>query len=316
MESTPIISCVYCESNKILKDGKRTLISGEQQQKYLCASCYRRFCLNPKLKKLSKLEKHFIDKQYKSRSTAKIAKVLSRTNSSINRYIRKFHPNSQRDCSKATTFNLNLKDELGEFMGAFAGDGNLYCNNGTYRVTISLNYLESDYAYYLSNLIYRLFNKVPNMWLNKKDNVINIIFFGKRISSLIKDYLYFKEGKKTKTIRLNQKIDSYSVSFRKGFVRGLVSTDGYIGYKPKIEFSSISSKLSKQYAEIVNAFGIRCKVYKYRKKYRNRFYYIFPAYTLDRKSIVNFYNKIGMHESLRVNKLENIINDSLSKKSY
>jgi len=303
-----VLKCLYCNSIYIIKDGNRLNAKGIKKQKYLCNNCNSRFSLNPAKIFLSAEEKSFLKANYKTKSAIALSKELSRSKSAVYRYIKGFDSDYYTN-KNLIYYDLSDKEALGEFLGAFAGDGNLYCNSGVYRITISLNCKEIDYATYLSVIISKLFGKTPRLYKVKGSKVLNVIVFGKYISLILKSYLYIPRNCKTKNIKLLGDVSGYDNKFLKGFVRGLISTDGYVHLnKPRINFYTISRNLANNFSDILNILGIECLVYKEHKISNYKDYYIFSIYIQKKDSLYKFYRDIGMNEPLRYLRIKSIVN--------
>lgn len=170
---------------------------------------------------------------------------------------------------------INLSEfEIGELIGAFAGDGNYYHKDyGSgikgnkdyesgikgnkdcrYRIRYFLS-LKSDqeYADYLTNLLKNL-NLNPGRYIREKDNTICVDISSKSFIELIKRYLKWDEDK-TFTIRLKDDLNFYSEDFLKGFARGLMDTDGSINESNAV-CACISKRLIDNLGEIFNKFQI------------------------------------------------------------
>ncbi|MDP1729154.1 MAG: LAGLIDADG family homing endonuclease, partial [archaeon] len=168
---------------------------------------------------------------------------------------------------KFSLVNLHFskKDELGEFLGIFSGDG-CFCKrpNSHYIIRIYVGYYEKHYADYLGHKFYEWFGKKPNIYISYyrgKKSMITLYYSSKIIYEHIKKYLSW-EGKKSYTIRLKS-LDLNNRMFNIGFVRGLIDTDGsYYAPKRRVSFSTVSKELSKQVMAIIeNLIKIKPKCY-------------------------------------------------------
>lgn len=160
---------------------------------------------------------------------------------------------------------INISEfEIGELVGAFAGDGNYYHKDYEsgikgnkdcrYRIRYFLSLIsDQDYADYLTNLLKNL-NLNPGRCIREKDNTICVDVSSKSFSELIKRYLTWEEDK-TLTIRLKNDLNFYSEDFLKGFARGLMDTDGSIN-ESNAACACISKRLIDNLGEIFNKFQI------------------------------------------------------------
>lgn len=193
-------------------------------------------------------------------SLSKISQKLAIGKSTIYYHTRK---NFGRKFNKIA-FNDNLKEELGEFVGTFAGDGNFYFGKEKYAyiIRIFVSGYERAYANSLCGLIFKLFGKYPNVYFSEDSNCFIVRIMSRDIYEIIKKHIIW-EHNKTLSVRLKHDIDTYEQTFLKGFVRGLFNTDGNV-YVPKkrVSFSSISKRLIYQASDILNNFDIEHSVYE------------------------------------------------------
>ncbi|MEK6910331.1 MAG: hypothetical protein AABW82_01005 [Nanoarchaeota archaeon] len=179
-----------------------------------------------------------------------LSKLMNLGKPTIYYQVRKFKPRIKKD------FIVNLNDfQIGELIGAFAGDGNYYHNSydpkfpkktNQHRVRYFLTYAkEADYAEYLKNLLIKL-NLNPCIMENKSVFIVNIS--SKEYIEFIKSYLIWEKGK-TFSIRLRKEISEYSDDFLRGFARGLMDTDGFMN-TANAACACISEKLMNNLADI------------------------------------------------------------------
>lgn len=264
--------------------------------------------------RLSCYEKDTINQKYSEGYTQKdIAKLVRRNRGTIQTYIATIFGKvgSGRRTSPITMDNA-LSAEIGEFIGAFAGDGSAILDKSTYRISIWLNKKEYNYADYLANLINNIGNRKP-VKIYRNSNALEVRAYGKELYKFIRTYLDFKSNK-TRTVHLMHEITHYTDTFLKYFVRGLVASDGsvsdtYSNIKGKsrrirISFCSTSSLLAENYSEILKHFDIKSGIYIDR---RIGVYPKSVVQTCDKKSLSSFYIKIGLTEENKRKKLENIL---------
>lgn len=279
---------------------------------------------------LSETEKRTIDSLYKTGNSGTfISKLIGHSRSAVNSYIAKtFGKRIQRD---KITMNLSSKEKLGEFIGAFAGDGNLYYSDKKhYQVSIFTDLKESAYAAYLSFILKELFSRKPHIRLHKGlrgYTTLIVQIHGKEIVDLIRHFLTFKSGggdKKTYTVKLAEPVNSYNKNFLRGFIRGLVASDGsvYFKYSTKfkrffknLEVNLTSKELATQYKEALDIFGIKNHLYTYIPK-NPVGKTVYEVQVRDTSAIRRFYYKIGLSEERKMAKLENIILASIPSESF
>jgi len=174
--------------------------------------------------------------------------------------VRKFKPRIKKD------FIVNLEDfQIGELIGAFAGDGNYYHKNYNpdlpkgdvkHKVRYFLTYSrEKDYAEYLKNLLIKL-NLNPNI-INRDDSVLIVTVNSKEYINFIKEYLAWEDDK-TFTIRLKKDLSQYSDEFLRGFARGLMDTDGFMNSANAV-CACISKELINNLSDIFTKEGLEIK---------------------------------------------------------
>lgn len=163
--------------------------------------------------------------------------------------------------TKPVVFNFKNMNELGEFLGMFAGDG--YCcigRNYHYIIKIVAGAYETGYRKYLKKQLPNWFGKKPLVFCARykgRPSWYVYTYYSKEIYGLIKKHLEW-EGKKTYTVRL-KKIDFDNKLFNTGFLRGLVDTDGnYYAPKHRVSYSTASPKLSQQAYQLM---ALNCGVY-------------------------------------------------------
>ncbi len=161
---------------------------------------------------------------------------------------------------KEPYFNSKLEAELGEFVGAFVGDGNFYHTyNGDYQIRFFLGPGERGYANRLSRIIYKLFKKNSSIWYYHSHHLFRLTVYGKHIYKILEDELYFTHDKSF-TVRLRKDLSYYSDKFLRYFVGGLISTDGTVSER-RVLFYTISPFLAIQYRQALKKFGIETSLY-------------------------------------------------------
>jgi intein-encoded DNA endonuclease-like protein len=152
--------------------------------------------------------------------------------------------------------------DVGEIIGAFAGDGSHRFQRKSYLHTLRF-YLSSEEEEYASNLckvLYRVCGKKANV--RRYNSCLIVTLHGKRIYEIICDFLEWNSSGKTYSVRLKQPLDFYSDDFLRGFVRGFVDTDGSVNKKKlQINMGSVSGNLITQISAILNRFEIKNSVY-------------------------------------------------------
>ena len=162
--------------------------------------------------------------------------------------------------TKALTFKFKNDNELGEFLGIFAGDGNCFVRDDYhYTVRICLGAYEVGYRLYMEKQLQKWFTRKPQVFYTRykgKPSGYTYWYYSKALYTLLRTYLLW-EGKKTYTVRLKN-LTLSKKQFNIGFLRGLIDTDGNF-YKPKnrVSYSTVSALLAQQAHKIMT---INCKV--------------------------------------------------------
>lgn len=242
----------------------------------------------------------------KSKSLRFISKQLGLNITTIYYQVRKFKPKRQKD------FVVNLNDfQIGELIGAFAGDGSYFHKDYDYKGNRTGHYttryflsLKTDepYANYLAELLTKM-NLHPMKFIRKEDNVIHLTVYSKSFIKFIKSYLAWEKDK-TLTIRLKDNFFVYSNDFLRGFARGLMDTDGFLN-KSNAACACISKHLMSNLSEIFRKFGINHSQKKLKRKGNQRDIYYVRAF----KENIDIYEKlIGFSNDFKSRKLKEIVN--------
>jgi len=150
---------------------------------------------------------------------------------------------------------------LGEFLGAFAGDGNFFYDKKYGHYTISFHFHATDdkkYADYIKSLTEINFRKKVRSYTNNQ-NKLSLVFYSKDIYKIIFDNLGVK-GKKGVNLKIIKPIKSLSKDFKISFIRGLIDTDGHVNKYGQIILSLIAMGLVKQVSSMLLDLGIQNKL--------------------------------------------------------
>ena len=170
----------------------------------------------------------------------------------------------------------NLDDTfIGELIGLFVGDGNLFFDKKSYGYTIRyfFNVTEKNYVNYVSNLFLANLKKEPH--ISKNLNVLVLRYYSKNLFNFILNYVSWGisrdvkgNNRKSRTVYLKDSI--FSKNFKIGFLRGFIDSDGYISNK-KVLFASASEKIMLQTKKFLEDTGFRYfKLSFYKDKRENR----------------------------------------------
>jgi len=189
------------------------------------------------------------------RSLNEISRKLGLNKSTIYYHYRKIFDKKNKE--------INIKrapdNKIGEFIGAFAGDG-CYSKDKNYHHTVTFHFSsdEMNYVNSFKNLLQNIFGKEPCIY--KQGNKIVIQYRSKKMIEFIRKYLRWI-GKRTKTVALCGGINRYSNEFLIGFLRGNLDTDGYVSKRKVVTFSTASEKLNKQIKNILDKLNIKYSEY-------------------------------------------------------
>lgn len=187
----------------------------------------------------------------KGNSINEISKITGLGKSTIYFHYRKIKGKK----TKVIKFHFSEDEEIGEFIGIFAGDGSFYKRPKTYHYVIRIytGFYEKEYADFLMKRFTIWFGKKPSTYLmryKKRPSAIVNYYYSKEIYEFIKKYLEW-DGKKTYSVRLKN-FNLKNEKFNIGFIKGLIDTDGsYYKQKRRLSFSSVSKRLAEQAFEII-----------------------------------------------------------------
>lgn len=208
------------------------------------------------MKRLTKNEKDKIITLIKDgASLNKISKLTGKAKSTL------YYHYEQIKGKKCKPINFNLSEEdLGEFLGIFAGDGGFYLDkNYKYKISFYTGFSDKEYNQSLISFFSQLFNKAPDNYSRKSDHIFILCYRSKDIYKLIKNYLEW-EGKKTYSVKLKDL--SHSKPFYLGFLRGLFDTDGnFYAPKKRISYGTVSKNLALQIKNMFLDLGFNPSYY-------------------------------------------------------
>jgi len=189
----------------------------------------------------------------KGESINKISRILKLKKSTVYYWYKKFN---NKKLYKKFLINENLDDKtIGEFIGAFAGDGS-YVKDKKYDHQIIFYITRNDHKYikHISGLIKRIFDKFPYVYVRKNYNVSMIRIISKTAYDFLKKFLDW-EDKKTYSIHLKNRF-ILSQNFIQGFLKGILDTDGFVNKDMKrIVFSTTSKHLAEDIEESLKMFN-------------------------------------------------------------
>lgn len=197
---------------------------------------------------------------------------------------------------KQIKINENLEKEIGEIIGAFAGDGSFILDkNYKYKIRFYLSPDEIPYAKKIRKLLRDVYGKSGKMYIYENITIVEI--FGKVIINHIHKFLTW-ENKKTYSVRLKGNINKLSLDFLRGFCRGLIDTEGWIT-KNNLMLSCVSDQLMNDLSNSLNILRIPHLKTSWKRKDENRHIALF----FNKKNTIEFFKKIGSSNSKRVRML-------------
>ena len=265
-----------------------------------------------KFQRLSAKDKDRIKKlTFEGKSLNQIVDLTGLNKNTIYYNVLKFKPKINREVYIDAISNK----QLGELMGAFAGDGSYYHQNYSslkknstqHRIRYHLSLKDDlDYAHHLLVLL-RKINLNPFVIKDAESSRLDISLSSKSFYELIKKHLTWN-GNKTFSIRLRKDMGSYDKKFLAGFARGLMDTDGYVEIS-NVSVACISEGLIKDMAKILNKYNLR---YKLSKKLREgrQILYLIRVY---RDSLEKYAKLIGFSNFYKAEALRKILNKSNRK---
>lgn len=233
-----------------------------------------------------------------------LIKELSKRGLSINKICNKLHLKKSvvyywfrkyvHKKNNKVKINYTLEEEIGEIIGAFAGDGNYYFDprNYSYKIRFYLSPDEGKYAEKLSLKINKLFNKKPRIY--KYSYIIIVEIISKDAANFLKNYLSWKKSK-THTVQLIRPTSKYSINFLKGFCRGLFDTDGWVT-KNNLMISCVSDNLMEDLSYSLKSFSIQHKLTQWKRIDEPN---PVKAITLDKQNTIKYFHLIGTSNSKR-----------------
>lgn len=153
------------------------------------------------------------------------------------------------------------QDFRGELCGIFAGDGNFYHekSNHKYRTTITLN-INDDYWNKLQDLLTEKLGKEPLTLKEPEFSRLRLRYESKILYKFFDKRLDWNKPDKTGSISLKQK--KYPEEFKKGFLRGLIDTDGHLDLNQKrLSFNTISKPLAETTESLLSQLDLENKTY-------------------------------------------------------
>lgn len=249
-------------------------------------------------------KREIINLAKKGKTLNQIIFLLGLKKTTIYYHFKKVNPVKKR----IFTSDKVLPYEIGELIGAFAGDGSyVYSREPSggrhHRIRYTLSLIKDlDYSKYLATLLKKL-NLNSCFIYNRKENTVNVSTSSKDFIQFIKKFIIW-EDKKTYSVRLLGKLSEYDLNFLRGFARGLMDTDGFVE-NCGVGCGSTSKELISNLEDIFNKFGIESKrSVKMRTPLRKNLHLI----RIGKKNLRSFYEEIGFSNPYKLNSVKEILN--------
>lgn len=151
-------------------------------------------------------------KEYAKRRSKGLEKIFKLRSSTINNF----------------DLNMELSDELCEFIGAFIGDGYTSGKRNHYKTEFTGDLkLDKEYHKYISSISFSIFNGVKaHNKISGEKNFIRTIFYSKQLHTLLTERFQFPEGVKCYTVKIPKEIIKSDEKFMFKTIRGIFDTDG------------------------------------------------------------------------------------------
>lgn len=171
-------------------------------------------------------------------------------------------------------FTKGTTEREGEIVGIFTGDGSQYFEpkKHSYEVNVHFGGHKSAYALYVKQLFENYFHKKFRL-RKEKSGVFRLRTQSKAIFHYFFDYLAYNPRIKHCTVFLRSL--ALSAEFKKGFLRGLVDTDGSVLFNKLtrrcflVVYYTTSQMLATQIHYLLNEFGILSSIcVSHQKQYK------------------------------------------------
>jgi len=262
--------------------------------------------IKKKFQRLSNNDKELIkQKTLLGESLNKISKSMQLNKNTVYYNVRKFKPRVNREI-----LIHNLSDtQVGELIGAFAGDGSYYHQNYSpikknstqHRIRYHLSFRDDwNYTRYLFSLLKKI-NLNPFLIKDEANGRLDISLSSKQFIEFIKCYLIWND-KKTLSICLKKELGDYGENFLRGFARGLMDTDGYVEIS-NVSCACISEKLINNLTQIFDRLKIKYKLTTKIREGRQKLFLV-RVYS---ESLENYLENIGFSNKYKLESLRKIL---------
>ena len=211
----------------------------------------------------------------------------SRSIGAIHKYLSSNGLIKSHNIIKALSTNDNRL--IGVYIGLWLGDGTQYRDRHNYTLKICSNKEDIYLNNFIQNLIFKIFNKTTTLFKETNTKRAYIKFHSRFIFNFIYNYVTMLEGKKTYSVRLKEKTNSYNQEFLEGCLLGLTLSDGSL--KNNFVFSVASEGLAINMKDILIRFGFNPH-FRIQKRINKANAYIVYLNIKESQKLKEFLNKI------------------------
>ena len=163
---------------------------------------------------------------------------------------------------------MKINKDMAEMTGILLGDGSIsiYPKINHYRLQITLNSNEKEYAKYVCKLFKRIFSKELSIKFRKNENTLDLFCFNRTVIRELINCGFVISPKWDRAVIpeqfMNQELGKY-------VLRGCFDTDGCIAVTnnngtiyPRLEMKIMPSPMKRQFQELLNFYGFKYGVYE------------------------------------------------------
>jgi len=169
--------------------------------------------------------------------------------------------------NKCVDLDIELTEDICEFIGAFIGDGftNRYGHVSMTQIAGDKRY-DTEYHSYLGSILEKRFGIKPRIYVKKETNELRTNFYSKGLFLFLVGRFSFPPGKKAKTVLIpNEIIHSNDPRKVSAVLRGIFDTDGSVYFDrrqiykrkyPRIDLHLRNMGLIRQISEQLSGMDI------------------------------------------------------------
>lgn len=150
---------------------------------------------------------------------------------------------NKKDIEKGLKLPAEISIAIAEFIGIHFGDGSM-SNKGSnkYRIYYSFNLRDIEYAEYVRNLIYSIFNINIKLGKREKKHEVYLYAYSKNLCTFLNTSLQIPYSPKKQLIIPDY--IKYNQEYLKSFLKGLFDTDGCIIIQKDGKYSYVLIKIT------------------------------------------------------------------------